>query len=434
MKRRVRWLLQELPDLVEQGVINQQAARRIHDHYMPHLDGVGIGMRLLVILGALLIGLGVILLIAHNWPQWSRSVRTVVSFSPLIVGQMLVAWTLLRRPHSASWREGSGTFLFISIGACIGLIEQTYHLGTNDYAGFLLTWMLLGIPLVYLLDASVPLLLYWAGIVGFAWVAQNQWGQALLFWPLWLAGLPHVVQSLRRAPWDFRSQCLSWATCLAVLAGTAATLERAAPGLWLPIFATLFAGIYLTHYRWLRGAPDVLRSPFQIIGVAGVIGLSLMFTFANAWDEIASDHTRSSWHYREFAGMFDYVVLATLLVWWFGLLRRVLRRRDHMQFMYAGLPLVVIPLYLLAAPDTPQVFLILPMNLYAFVLGIATLRDGMRNGHTVSLNVGLLVICSLLLLRFFDSELPFTIRGVAFVVIGTGFLATNLWLRRRLEA
>ncbi len=432
MKGRVRWLLNELPELVEQGVVNEQAAKRLHDHYLPHLDGAGTGMRLLVVLGATLIGLGVILLIAHNWPQWTRDTRAVVSFMPLLLGQFLAAWTLLYRPRSLSWCEGSASFLFLSIGACIGLIEQTYHLGTKDYAGFLLTWILLGLPLVYLLRSATALLMAWAGLIGFAMVAQQQWGQALLFWPLWLAGIPFLIQQLRRAPWGLRSQLLSWAACLTLLCGAAASLERSVPGLWIVFYATLLSGIYLTHYRWLRTAPDVLRSPFQIVGVGGIVLLSMWLTIDWPWQRVGGDYLRSSWAYREFAGLIDYLMIAVLMVWWLGLIRRVLRRREWLQFLYAVFPLLVTPMYGLAAYSQDVLLMTLAMNAYLFMLGTMTLRDGMRRNSAVSLNLGLAILCSLLLMRFFDSDLPFTIRGVVFVAIGVGFLATNAWLRRRI--
>ena len=113
-------------------------------------------------------------------------------------------------------------------------------------------------------------------------------------------------------------------------------------------------------------------------------------------------------------------------------MRRVLRRREWLQFLYAGFPLLILALYGLAAQGTDRLLLMLSMNGYVFVLGAVTLRDGMRRNSPMSLNVGLTILCGLLLMRFFDSDLPFTVRGVVFVIIGAGFLGTNAWLRRRM--
>jgi hypothetical protein len=39
----------------------------------------------------------------------------------------------------------------------------------------------------------------------------------------------------------------------------------------------------------------------------------------------------------------------------------------------------------------------------------------------------------LVLLRFFDSDLSYVVRGVGFIITGAGFFATNLWLRRQVR-
>jgi hypothetical protein len=43
----------------------------------------------------------------------------------------------------------------------------------------------------------------------------------------------------------------------------------------------------------------------------------------------------------------------------------------------------------------------------------------------------MLVIAALALARFFDSDFEFVVRGIAFIVIGVGFLVTNLIVFKR---
>jgi hypothetical protein len=47
------------------------------------------------------------------------------------------------------------------------------------------------------------------------------------------------------------------------------------------------------------------------------------------------------------------------------------------------------------------------------------------------MNAGLLVLAALIMARFFDSQFGFVIRGIAFIVLGVGFLAANVYLVRR---
>ena len=48
-------------------------------------------------------------------------------------------------------------------------------------------------------------------------------------------------------------------------------------------------------------------------------------------------------------------------------------------------------------------------------------------------NQGAALIAALILLRFFDSDLSYIVRGVGFIVTGAGFVAATLWLRRRVR-
>jgi hypothetical protein len=69
-------------------------------------------------------------------------------------------------------------------------------------------------------------------------------------------------------------------------------------------------------------------------------------------------------------------------------------------------------------------------NLYLFALGIGTLVIGLRGRRLGVVNAGMFVLSAVILCRFFDEDLGFLARGVAFIVVGVGFLVTNLVLLR----
>src|SRR3954468_8025533 len=114
-----------LPELVSAGIISDETAQKINEYYLnkPKPEN----NRLLVvfgILGSLLVGLGIILIIAHNWDHLGRITKTVLSFVPLIVGQALAVYSLTVKKDSMVWKESGGTFLFLAIGSTISLIAQ----------------------------------------------------------------------------------------------------------------------------------------------------------------------------------------------------------------------------------------------------------------------------------------------------------------------
>jgi hypothetical protein len=72
----------------------------------------------------------------------------------------------------------------------------------------------------------------------------------------------------------------------------------------------------------------------------------------------------------------------------------------------------------------------MPLVFDAFLLavGVATVVAGVRDRRLSLVNGGMLVLAALIIGRFFDSDLSFVGRGLAFVAVGVGFLVTNLWL------
>ncbi len=282
----IRWLLDELPALVRDRVLSEDSAARLRAHYESRDSArPGLGVIILGVLGALLVGLGIILLIAHNWPDWSRGARTFISYAPLLTGQALVLFALLKRPGSTAWREGAGVFLMLGIGASIALVEQTYHLGTRDYAGFLLSWMLLSLPLIYLLQSSVVTVLYWVGIIG--WGGEIQPVNSLWYWPLLAASLPFVWQVYRREPQSLRAAFLGWALALSFPVAMFIVVEHSLTNLWLISYSGLFAVFYLGHHAWVArlsaGELSGWKSPLRIVGAIGLAVIAQMLTWEEVW-------------------------------------------------------------------------------------------------------------------------------------------------------
>ena len=74
-------------------------------------------------------------------------------------------------------------------------------------------------------------------------------------------------------------------------------------------------------------------------------------------------------------------------------------------------------------------------NAYVFVLGLGTLVAGVRARRAGTVNGGLVLLGALIAARFFDLDIGFVLKGVVFILLGIGFLASNLALaRRRLRA
>ncbi len=86
-----RGLEKELPEWVASGAITPANAAAITRYYADAAEPTRrTGFLLLAMLGSTLVAAGIILLIAHNWEELSRPVRSTIAFLPLLASHALV--------------------------------------------------------------------------------------------------------------------------------------------------------------------------------------------------------------------------------------------------------------------------------------------------------------------------------------------------------
>ncbi|MBI2438261.1 MAG: DUF2157 domain-containing protein, partial [Lentisphaerae bacterium] len=77
-----RWLMEETPKWVRSGIISAENAERLLALYGLTVEPSGRRWAVVIfsVLGAMLIGLGIIMVLGYNWDQLSRGARAVISF------------------------------------------------------------------------------------------------------------------------------------------------------------------------------------------------------------------------------------------------------------------------------------------------------------------------------------------------------------------
>lgn len=432
-----RWLLAELPELVTTGVISQDAADALRQHYssQPPEAPRRLGFILSAILGSLLIGAGIMLLVAHNWDFLSRPVRCAIAFTPLVLSQALAIFVLLRRNESAAWRETAAILNVAAIGTAMALVSQTYQI-QGDFARFILVWMLLALPVVYLFRTSLGLSAYFVGAT--VWVLASTKSShffraqpnELWVWPLLALALPAFVILFRQNRRGYGTLVATTALAVAAAFSLAQTDDIGAHSFWRCSFAGYWALVYLVGVVSFRDWRPTCPHPFVAAGWIGILSLGVFLTFQDSWRtrqwQNAVDLVPR--HYPDVlaAGIQIGWVFAALLfaayAFW--------KRRE-----LNALPALLAPVALIAwgvAKRTGNPLLpSLLCNLFVLALGVFTLLRGIRAGRAVEANLGMLVIAVLAIARFFDSDFEFVVRGIAFIAIGLGFLATNLVVFKR---
>jgi hypothetical protein len=422
-RKHVQWLLDELPRLVGAGVVPEDVADRLRRHYADRDEAFGRRWAVLLfgILGGTLIGGGVILLLAHNWDELSRPVRAALSFMPLLAGQALAAFVLIRKADSTAWREGVGAYWALSIGASLALVAQTYNI-SGDFGRFMLSWVLLGLPVVYLLDACLPALLYLVGTTAWTVNAAETHGGPLWFWILGALLGPYLFKLLRQDRYQPRVALSGWVLSACLCAATAAMLEDGPHGLGIGAYGLLLPAMYSVGAIWFGEGPTIWKRPLETVGGLGIVVLSLVLTFDDPWHD-----------WRDVSGS----VPVAAMILWLALPASALlgghelwRRSKAHGAAFAAAPAVV-AIGQLVVKANAVVLAMVVFNVYLAALGVTTLVSGLRQTKLAVVNAGMGMLALLIVTRFFDSDMSFVVRGLGFIAVGSAFLMANLVLARK---
>ena len=423
-RKEVEWLYQELPELVKAGVLPAENAAKIKQYYGEISDRPKRQTAFTVfgVIGAALIGLGIILILAHNWDQMTRPTRLLISLGLLAAAQLVAGLAIRYKRDSIAWMEGTGTFLTLSVGAAIALVGQTYHL-SDDTGKYLLTWMLLALPLVYVMGATIPALLYVVGITLWSYHGQAPIVAKHLVWLLYGLLLPYYRKLMAPDAGGIRFLAMSWFLLISFYFCFGAAFDKNLNKMVMLIYSGLFALTYAGGLFYFDKVQNGWNNPFKSVGLAGIVALVYIVTFKGFWEQ------RSFWEAALKPGesVLVFVILGASL--WF--IVRIIRRKSKSQALFGAAPIIVGLGYLLQLYDASGTGTAVLMNAYFLLFALNLIVKGIRTKRLAMLNVGMLLTVGLIGARFLDIEFSFIVRGIVFVALGICFLAANVILARR---
>lgn len=414
-----------LTQLVADQIITEETANAIWSYYTKkQVDAPNRLSMALTILGATLVGLGILLIIAHNWDNLSRFTKTILAFLPLLLGQIACGYGIIRK-KGKEWKEGAATFLFFAIGACISMVSQIYHL-EGDLGSFLLTWMVLCLPMVYAIPSSIVSLLYIGGIT---WYATNcGYGidhEPYIFWGLLAAIIPHYLQLYHKQSNSNAFSYHSWAIALSILITLGLWAKDIPNIMWIAYVGLMTLYFMLGNQPFFK-AKKITNNPFLVIGLLGTILLFLIFTFRPYWEELERE-------------TFSWSALFSSQEFWVSLLLIIVnivllfQQKYLSKWTQLGLVPIAFILYILAfsiGSRTPITSIILS-NIFVAVIGLFYIWKGNQINNLGLLNLGLLTIAALIICRFFDLDMSFITRGILFIMVGISFFVANYQLIKR---
>ena len=419
-------LKEDLDELLAHKVISEETASAIESYYQ-YKENQSPSKLLIVfgVLGALLGGLGIILVFAHNWDNFSVGVKCVLSLLPLLLGQMLCGYTLLKKPTSVAWRESCSVFLFFGVGASISLIAQTYHI-SGDFPTFIMTWMLLCLPLVYLMQSQVTSLLYLLGITVFC-INKNYFqysnDENLTYWLLLLGIIPNYYFLIKKQLKTNFTTLHHWFITLSTTIGIGSLVNgNANETLLIYVFVLLFSCFYLIGKLPLFSSLKTVTNSYALAGKIGLLYLLFMQSFRWFWEDIESNKTNIQ-------SVVFGVILFLFAIASYLLYQSIAKKRatvdNLIQYVFLALLLFffILQMNLLAV--------VVLTNFYLLLIGIQEISKGNTTNSLARMNFGILIVAILVTCRFFDTEMSFVIRGILFIVVGIGFFALNYFMLRK---
>jgi len=421
-------ILKELQKLEEAEIISQETANSIRNYYQTR-EGQS-QSRLFVIFaifGSILIGLGIVLIIAHNWDELSRQTKTFIAFLPLLIGQGFCGFALLKKQESVAWIESSAAFLFFAVGTSISLVSQTYQIPGN-LSSFLLTWMLLCFPLIYIMKSAVVSMLYIVGITVYACETcyfSFPTSESYIYWLLLLIAIPYYLLLHKNRPKSNFTTFHNWIVPVSVTIVLGSVANENSNLIYVA-YVSLFGLFYLIGNSDFFKNYGLKSNGYLIIGSLGTVILLLILSFDFIWKEMLTRnyHLDKALISPEF---FASLILSVLAGGLFYFRRKNKPLADFLPIEPVFVLFIIIFLFSLTSSTIPTILI----NLLVFGIGILTIRIGAKRDHLGILNYGLLIVTALVVCRFFDEKISFVIRGILFVSVGIGFFATNYWILKK---
>ncbi|SDW18891.1 Predicted membrane protein [Lutibacter oricola] len=417
----------DLKELIDANVISTEIAGKI-DSYYKSKESTSTNKLFIVfgVLGALLVGLGIILILAHNWDNLPKLIKTTLAFIPLLIGQLLCGFTLLKKSKNVAWRESSAVFLFFAVGSSISLVSQIYNID-GDIASFTITWMLLCLPLVYLLKSSVVSLLYIIGITFYAGKV-GYWSypraESYTYWLLLLLVMPHYYLLFKNKPKSNFFIVHNWFIPLSILYALG-TIANNYEEIMFVAYLSLLGIYYLVGNSNFCNNQKLRNNSYLIIGSLGTIGMLLSLSFSWYWEDLLD----IEFTFNTINNFAEVIATSVLFITALVLLIKQFQKKSIKQstLIEAAFLLFTISFFIGLKLFLPIIFI----NLLIFLIGILTIRKGEQKNHLGILNYGLLIITTLVVCRFFDTDLSFVLRGLLFVSVGVGFFITNYWMLKK---
>jgi uncharacterized membrane protein len=432
------WLHEATHDWVRLGLVSEQQAQAIRDRHPTAANAPAWGTIVFSSLGAVIAGLGIILLFAYNWEAIPRVAKLALVLGVLAATHATGLALSSGAPRRRNLGIGVSLLATMLFGAGIWVVAQIYHIDEHYPNGFLV-WSLGALAMAWA-QPSVPQGILAAVLIA-AWAGTERFGFTT---PVPLAPVL-VGTALGILAYRIRSRTLLAVVLLAFLVAYLFVAPRATD-VWPYLTALLgLASLYAALSRLARrlgGFPTA--SP--ILGFYGwAAGLVTLFVLS--FPDMAKEVLRHSRSLADWRGWVWWALplVAGTAAWSVVLWSDRRRHIESASASVAGFADYLLPLsailcsadgFFLSGADGWVVAA--PFGLALLALAAGLIARGCRQAELRPTVLGSLLLSALALARYFDLFESLLARGAVFIVLGVVLFGQGILYsrarKRRMEA
>lgn len=430
--KELKWLYDELPTLESKGILSSDTSLKIKEYYgeIPVKDTRVLILSIFSVLGALLVGAGIVLIIAHNWDVIPRNLKTVLAFLPLIISTIISLYVLLKGKESPAWKDAAAVFSGLSAAACIALISQTYNMGGNLH-DYLTICMLLAILPIYVFNSSALATIYMLSLLPWVFNAPTFYGHpditvVVTYFVLIAAITPHFLSILFSKD-SLMYSWLGWVRCIVIIITIGAVFDNLEINVL--VYSICFGFFYIIGLRFEDFSGSSFKRPLNTSAILVLV----FFMYAMSFQDFCAD-IDFKMEYKYFL-----IIPALFFIGFLVILIKMIKEKklNIVQYMMISFPFSVVLFWTLRLcfpyQEIFESLAYLYFNIFIAALGIVSIFRGFRTGLLLNMNAGLIVLSMLILVRFFDSHLSFVAKGSVFIFLGIASFLMNWYFCKRLK-
>ena len=427
LSRNTKWLIQEVECWLKEGIIDRNQADRITALYPEETPSRNWGPLIFSVIGAIVFGLGVILLFAYNWDKIHKFAKLALIFSAFL-GAHGTGYYFRGRGEGRVYLSETffalGTMFF---GSGIWLVAQIYNIDEHYPNAFIL-WgsgaLLLAWSLPSVLQGVMAsiLLVLWCSFENFHFDSRMNIAPLLI-----LLGILPLA-------WKMRSRVLVAvavpAFILSLFFNCHYFFERVAPALFISVAALLTAVAIIVRKKNLFPESSAI---FAVYG-GGLYWISLyVFTFPHADRYIF----RSYWFDEVNSAIYVLVIASAAIVAWLVALLPIGKIKDELNNYYRvehfAVPLTVLAVTLNSGWLSEfngwggaAVF-----NVIFLFQSIMLISYGCRSVNSKITAAGTVLLAFLAFARYADLFDSLLVRAIVFLAVGAAIFFVGMRYSRR---